>query len=58
MWFIIKEGENKLENPQPEALGLGYTHINHQIFPASTRAIPKFLLLLTISRHTTIMDTL
>lgn len=41
MWFIIKEGENKLEHPQAEVLG----HINHQIFPASTRAIPRFLLL-------------
>lgn len=45
MWFIMKEGENELEHPQPEAFGLGYTHINHQIFPASTRTIPKFLLL-------------
>lgn len=52
MWFKLKEGGNKLEHPQPEALGLGYTHINHQIFPASTRDIPSFpLLCSTVPAH-------
>lgn len=47
MWFIIKERKNGLEHPQPEAAALGYTQKNHQIFPASTGAIPKYLLLRT-----------
>lgn len=59
IWFIIKERKNGLEHPQPEAAALVQTQKNHQIFPASTGAIPKYLHLRTavpaaLSHHTTI----